>query len=388
MKLLSSLIHLRSILEELNSACDKKIAVHLITDGRDTSPTAAADWIAEFEEFLQKYPRAGIASLSGRYYAMDRDKRWDRVEKAFAAISGTAPRVEISASEYVKSRYAANETDEFIEPCSFGTQGINAEDSILFFNFRADRMRQIVPALCLENFEGFERKNAPFSEKRTLCCTEYDPQFNLPHWFSQIEIEQHFGEVLARLGKRQLRVAETEKYPHVTYFLNGGKEYVLEGEERTLIPSPRDVKTYDQKPEMSAPAVCGAVVEAIQSHNYDCIVVNFANCDMVGHTGDIKAAIVAVETVDDCLGKIIAALAEAQGNALIIADHGNAEQMIDYQTGKAHTAHTTFPVPAILFGAEEETTLRSGGALCDVAPTLLKLMKLEKPDDMSGESLF
>jgi 2,3-bisphosphoglycerate-independent phosphoglycerate mutase len=262
---------------------------------------------------------------------------------------------------------------------------VKANDAFLFFNFREDRMRELVAALCLENFDGFER-SAPLP-KYALGFTEYDASFGLPYLFAPLDISNHLGQVISDQGLLQLRTAETEKYPHVTYFMNGKIENPYPGEDRELLPSPRDVPTYDLKPEMSAYQVRDKVLESIQAHKHDLIVVNFANCDMVGHTGVLEAGIKAAGVVDECLGEILTALEKQSGRALIIADHGNAEQMRN-PDGSPHTAHTTFPVPIVLLGVPEATTLRDGGALCDVAPTILKMMGLEKPGEMTGESLY
>lgn len=249
-------------------------------------------------------------------------------------------------------------------------------------------MREIVSALCAEKFDGFPRTAPVLPMSQVLCFTDYDRTLHLPFLFPQLDIANHLGEAVAAAGKKQLRVAETEKYPHVTYFLNGGIEKPYQGEDRKMVPSPRDVKTYDLKPEMSAPGVAELVVDGIRSNTYDLIVVNFANCDMVGHTGVVPAAVKAVETVDACLGQILKTLKEAKGQALIIADHGNAEQMVNYEDGTPHTAHTTYPVPVILVDHADSITLRSNGALCDVAPTILKMMGLPQPKEMTGKSLF
>jgi 2,3-bisphosphoglycerate-independent phosphoglycerate mutase len=264
---------------------------------------------------------------------------------------------------------------------------IGPKDSLVCWNFREDRMREIVRALAVSDFDGFVRPRPPFESKRVLCFTDYDHTFHLPFLFSALEIKNHLGEYLSNLGRHQLRVAETEKYAHVTYFFDGGHETPCAGEERALIPSPRDVRTYDLKPEMSALPVMDAVIKGINDDKFDLIVVNFANCDMVGHTGNIPAAIKAVETVDACLGQIIAVLQRKNGQAIIIADHGNADQMIHYEDGSPHTAHTTHPVPMIAFGNSSVTKLADGGALCDVAPTLLKMMGLAQPKEMTGRSL-
>ena len=249
-------------------------------------------------------------------------------------------------------------------------------------------MREIVAALCNPTFSEFERSAPVPAREQVLCFTEYDATFGLPVLFPQVDIKNHIGEVVARAGVKQLRVAETEKYPHVTYFLNGGIEKAYEGEDRQLVPSPRDVKTYDLKPEMSAPGVCELVVQGLRSQKYGLIVVNFANCDMVGHTGVVQAGVAAVEAVDACLGEIMTTLKSVGGQALIIADHGNAEQMINYADGTPHTAHTTFPVPVILVDYSQPVTLRTTGALCDVAPTILKMMEIQQPAEMTGRALF
>jgi 2,3-bisphosphoglycerate-independent phosphoglycerate mutase len=319
---------------------------------------------------------------------MDRDKRWERVQVAYDAIAlgkGTETKDLVG---YVKESYSRGVTDEFLEPASTAPQPTDPDDGYVFFNFREDRMREIVAALCIPDFSGFTRSAPLPAKERVLCFTGYDHTFHLPALFSQVEILNHIGQVVSKAGLKQLRVAETEKYPHVTYFFNGGIEKSYDGEERKLVPSPRDVKTYDQKPEMSAYGVAEMVVEGIRSGSYDFIVVNFANCDMVGHTGVLEAGIKAVETTDTCLGQILTALEQAGGQAVIIADHGNAEQMINYEDGSPHTAHTTFPVPVIVVGCSEATALRTDGALCDVAPTLLKMMKLPQPSEMTGSSLF
>ncbi|MDZ4786414.1 MAG: 2,3-bisphosphoglycerate-independent phosphoglycerate mutase, partial [bacterium] len=330
-----------------------------------------------------------IASLCGRFYAMDRDKRWERTKLAWDAIVESTSNKITDPLVYLEECYSKGISDEFIDPVVVDGSVINKDDGLLFWNFRTDRMKQIVAAMTQENFTEFDRKGHIHSKERSLCLTEYDPNFQIPFLFEAIEIPNHLGEVISNLGLKQLRTAETEKYPHVTYFLNGLFEGHLVGEDRKVIPSPRDIKTYDLKPEMSAFGVRDVVLEAIKSGKHDLIIVNFANCDMVGHTGILKAAIKAVETVDQCLGEILSELSKVSGQALIIADHGNAEQMVNYETGEPHTSHTTYPVPAILFGANKKITkLRDGGALCDVAPTILKMMELSQPKEMTGKSLF
>jgi 2,3-bisphosphoglycerate-independent phosphoglycerate mutase len=364
------------------------IALHLISDGRDVSPTAFSADLEELLLFLKGIPRAQVRSICGRFFAMDRDKRWERVQSAYDAIALGKGLPIGDPMTFVQESYARGTTDEFIEPGVVGSTPIAASDSVIFFNFREDRMREIVGALCAPEFEGFSRSAPVPQTDKVLCFTEYDHSFHLPFLFSQIEIKNHLGELVAAAGVPQLRVAETEKYPHVTYFFNGGIEKAYQGEERKLVPSPRDVKTYDQKPEMSALGVTELVRDGLRSGLYGFIVVNFANCDMVGHTGVLEAGIKAVETVDTCLGQILTTLKEVGGQALIIADHGNAEQMISYVDGTPHTAHTTYPVPVILVDYERPVSLRPDGALCDVAPTLVKMMKLTQPAEMTGTPLF
>jgi 2,3-bisphosphoglycerate-independent phosphoglycerate mutase len=382
--------HLTLLLRRLTEDFAGTIYLHLITDGRDTSPQRAGAQVAELVAELAALPgseRCCIATISGRFYTMDRDKRWERTKRGYDAIvhgQGTAAADPVA---YIQASYASGTTDEFIEPAVFAYEGVGPNDGIVLWNFRADRMRQIVRTLCVADFDGWDRGEPPFTPERTLTFTEYDATFGLPYLFSELEIINHLGETVARQGLKQLRVAESEKYPHVTYFFNGGVETPYAGEERRLVPSPRDVRTYDEKPEMSAPGIADVVVEAIGSREFDLIVVNFANCDMVGHTGVLEAAIKAVETVDGCLQRILDALRAVDGQAVIIADHGNAEQMIHYEDGTPHTAHTLFPVPIILFGTESGTGVAEGGALCDVAPTVLELMHLPQPPEMSGKSL-
>ena len=379
--------HLHLLIQRLVQDFPGKIYLHLITDGRDTSPNQAGEKFPELLKFLTSYPNVKIATIIGRFYAMDRDKRWERIQKAYELIVGGQGEKISDPVAYAKASYAQKITDEFLEPAVLSSAKIGPKDSLICWNFREDRMREIVRALAVNDFDGFVRPAPPFESKRALCFTDYDHTFHLPFLFSALEIKNHLGEYLANLGKHQLRVAETEKYAHVTYFFDGGHETPCAGEERALIPSPRDVRTYDLKPEMSAMQVMDAVIKGINDDRFDLIVVNFANCDMVGHTGNIPAAIRAVETVDSCLGEIIAVLKNKHGQAIIIADHGNADQMIHYEDGSPHTAHTTHPVPMIAFGNSAVTKLADGGALCDVAPTLLKMMGLTQPSEMTGRSL-
>jgi 2,3-bisphosphoglycerate-independent phosphoglycerate mutase len=392
----SHMDHLGLLLPVLQATTSANLALHLITDGRDTPPNSAKGYL---ESFLQKLPtlapRASIATICGRFYAMDRDNRWERIQRAYdLVVKGAAATTTDSPLQAVAAAYAAGQTDEFIEPirCSINTTpyaGVQPGDGIIFWNFRSDRMREIVRALTNPSVPAeLIRAQVPFSPEQSLCFTDYDPNLRLPVLFPEMEIANYLGAVVADHGLHQFRTAETEKYPHVTYFLNAGNETPSPNEERALVPSPRDVKTYDLKPEMSAPAVAEGLCSAILSKKFDFLVVNFANCDMVGHTGNLVAAIKATETVDHCLAQVLGALKEVGGQALILADHGNCEQMIDYVTGAPHTAHTTFPVPCILWNAEEGLTLTTDGALCDVAPTLLALLNVPQPAEMTGRSLL
>ena len=385
----SHLDHLKLLLKRLTQ--DKghtHIVLHPISDGRDVSPSAFKKDLADLLEYIEQFPTVHIGSICGRFFAMDRDKRWERVQTAYEAITQGKGTLSSDLLTHVTDSYARGITDEFLEPAVTSANKFDAHDGVVFFNFREDRMREIVAALCAQDFSGFTRNAPTPASERVLCFTDYDHTLNLPFLFEQLEIKNHIGEVVAHAGLAQLRVAETEKYPHVTYFFNGGIESEYRGEERQMVPSPRDVKTYDQKPEMSAAGVAELVINGIRSQKFDLIVVNFANCDMVGHTGVVEAGIKAVETVDTCLGEILEALKRVGGQALIIADHGNAEQMVNVTDGTPHTAHTTFPVPVILVDYPEKVTLRADGALCDVAPTLLKIMGLSQPAEMTGTALF
>jgi 2,3-bisphosphoglycerate-independent phosphoglycerate mutase len=380
--------HLKLLLPQLRKDFQGEILLHLITDGRDTSPTSGSTYLESFSEWLESIDNCRIATVTGRFFAMDRDNRWERTESAVNIVAhGTGQDVE-SFSQYLQECYSNGTTDEFIEPSCINYQGIQEGDGVLFWNFRADRMRQLVSALCLSEFPEFARDFPLFGSERTLLFTQYDSEYNLPCLFEPTEMKRYLGEVVANGELRQLRAAETEKYPHVTYFLNGGQETKLPGEERILVPSPRDVKTYDLKPEMSAHALIEAVLKRLSEGGISFLALNFANADMVGHTGNLAAATKAVETVDCCLKKLLEHAKSCGAAVVVIADHGNAEQMLDYQTGKPHTAHTTYPVPVAVFNAPEVKSLRSDGALCDVAPTVLDLMGLKKPDEMTGRSLL
>ena len=368
-------------------AAGLNVKIHVFTDGRDTPPDKAADYIRTLQE---EAPEAQIATVIGRYYAMDRDRRWDRVEQAYDAIVDAAgQRTAPDAVSAVEQAYADGGTDEFVPATVIdGFEGVADGDVLVCANFRADRVRELLGALVDPAFDGFQRKRLPeFAAK--VGMVEYSDRLSelMDPIFEPLELDDMFGEVVSRTGLTQLRAAETEKYPHVTFFFNGGREAQFEGEARTLVPSPQ-VATYDQKPEMSAPQLTDALVKAVESGGYDVIVVNYANGDMVGHTGDMQAAIRAVETVDGCLGRLSEAVMKAGGCMLVTADHGNADQMVDPATGGPHTAHTTFPVPVLLAGAPDGVGGLHDGVLADVAPTLLALLDLPQPEDMDGMSLL
>jgi 2,3-bisphosphoglycerate-independent phosphoglycerate mutase len=364
------------------------VAIHAFTDGRDTAPDAAPQQIAALVEAIRGLPGVRLATLCGRYYAMDRDKRWERVERAWRALvlaEGEGAEDPIAA---IRAAHAAGTTDEFLPPVVLpGHTGMADGDGILCFNFRADRVREILTALLDPGVDGFPRPSLP-RFAAALGMTDYSAELSarMDTLFPPQSMDGLLGETVAAAGRTQLRMAETEKYPHVTYFLNGGREEPFAGEERILVPSPK-VPTYDLKPEMSAPELTEEAVKAIRSGRFDLIVLNFANPDMVGHTGSLPAAIRAVETVDSCLARIVAAVREQGGSLLVTADHGNAEQMIDPATGGPHTAHTLNPVPVVLVGGPAGARLEDG-RLADVAPTLLALMGIPKPKAMTGRSLL
>ena len=333
-----------------------------------------------------------VAVVSGRYYAMDRDKNWDRVEKAYNALTKGEGNHAEYAAEAIQASYDDGKTDEFMLPTVITENGtpvgtIKTGDSVIFFNFRPDRARQLTRAFCDEEFTGFDRGERV--KTTFVCFTDYDETIqNKLVAFKKESITNTFGEVLAAHNLKQARIAETEKYAHVTFFFNGGVEEPNPGEDRILVPSPKEVATYDLKPEMSAPAVCDKLVDCIKSGKYDVIITNFANPDMVGHTGVESAAIRAIEAVDVCVGRAVDAIKEVNGVLFICADHGNAEQLVDYSTGEPWTAHTTNPVPFILVNADPSCKLREGGCLADIAPTLIELMGLEQPKEMTGKSLL
>lgn len=380
--------HLYALLRMAKQHGLRKVFVHAFLDGRDVPPSSAHEYLADLEEQITQIGIGRVASISGRYYAMDRDKRWDRVEKAYRAMLGQGPTA-LSSAAAIQEAYANGETDEFVIPRVIVQDGrpvgpIQDGDSVLFFNFRADRAREITWAMTNDDFQGFERGKKLDIFYATM--TQYDAELDLPFAFAPQDLKNTLGEYLASLGKTQLRIAETEKYAHVTFFFNGGVETPHPGEERILVPSPK-VPTYDLQPEMSAPEVTERVVEEVLSGKFDFIVLNYANCDMVGHTGVFEAAVKAVEAVDTGLGKVLEAIKKMDGVAIITADHGNAEQMVDPETGEAYTAHTTNLVPVWLFNAPKEFGLNNG-ILADLAPSILDLMGIPQPAEMTGQSLI
>ena len=383
--------HLYGLLELAKREGLEKVYVHCFLDGRDTPPASGKGYAEELEAKMKEIGVGRAATVMGRYYAMDRDNRWDRVELAYKAMVKGVGICADSLTGAIQSSYDNGKNDEFVEPAVIMEDGkpvavIKDGDSVIFFNFRPDRAREITRAFCCDDFTGFER------EKRLdltyVCFTEYDETIpNKTVAFHKVSITNTFGEFLAANGLKQARIAETEKYAHVTFFFNGGVEEPNEGEDRILVKSPK-VATYDLKPEMSAYEVCDKLCGAIRGGKYDVIIINFANPDMVGHTGIENAAIKAIEAVDECVGRAVAAIKEVDGQMFICADHGNAEQLIDYETGAPFTAHTTNPVPFILVNADPSYTLREGGCLADIAPTLIELMGLAQPAEMTGKSLL
>jgi 2,3-bisphosphoglycerate-independent phosphoglycerate mutase len=367
--------------------CDK-VYIHIFTDGRDTPPNSASTYVNDLEKQISEIGVGKIVSIAGRFYAMDRDNRWERVSKAYKLISqGVGERQASNAQEAIQKAYDLGENDEFLSPTSIGSP-VRLEDGdlMIFMNYRADRAREITQALAMSRFDAFNREY--FAECTFVCLTEYKKDFGLDCAFPPISVKNTLGDCVSDLGFKQLRIAETEKYAHVTFFFNGGVEESLPGEDRKLIQSPK-VKTYDLQPEMSAFELTEDLISEINAQKYSLIICNFANTDMVGHTGKLEAAIKAVEAVDSCLGKIHRAAKETKTEVLITADHGNAEQMTDSITQKSHTAHTTNPVPLIYIGDKKSSLLGPHiGTLADIAPTLLSLMNIEQPSEMSGKSLL
>jgi 2,3-bisphosphoglycerate-independent phosphoglycerate mutase len=381
----SHIDHLIALLQMAVSEGLRDIAVHAVLDGRDKPPRSAMPFIDQTEAELRRLSHGRIATVSGRYYAMDRDQRWERTERAWRAIVTGEGRPAASARAAVEAAYVLEQSDEFVEPCIIGEPHLlQPGDQAVCFNFRADRARQLTAALALDAFNGFPRPRFP--KIGYVCMTEYDRSFKLPLAFAPDDVKNTLAEVLARTGVRNLRIAETEKYAHVTYFLNGGVEQPFPHEERILIPSSK-VATYDLEPAMQAANIGRRAADAIASGKFGVVVMNFANPDMVGHTGHMEATVKAVEAADAALGVVIDALEHHGGVALITSDHGNAEFMADPATGQPHTAHTTSPVPLILYDQSFKGRLRPHGTLADVAPTFLAMLGLEQPAEMTGHDL-
>lgn len=387
----SHIEHLYALVELAKKNGISRVFIHGLLDGRDVPPASAADFIDTLENKLKEIGCGKIATVLGRFYGMDRDNRWDRVEKAYAALVYGEGVKTNDAAAAVRESYTQidedgkNITDEFVLPTVVeGTERIKSGDSIIFFNFRPDRAREITRTFVDDEFDGFSRVGGR-QDVYYVCMTQYDASMpNVTVAFKPQSLTNTLGEFLSNKGLTQLRIAETEKYAHVTFFFNGGREVMFEGEDRILVNSPK-VATYDLKPEMSANEVCDKVCEAIETGKYDVIILNFANCDMVGHTGFFDAAVKAVETVDTCVGRVRASTEKMNGIMLLTADHGNADKMLDTD-GSPFTAHTTFPVPFSVIG--KECTLREGGKLCDISPTIVKLLELEQPEEMTGESII
>ncbi|MCF8067702.1 MAG: 2,3-bisphosphoglycerate-independent phosphoglycerate mutase [Desulfobacterales bacterium] len=388
----SHINHLFALLDMAAAKGLSKVYIHVILDGRDTPPDSGAGYISRLSDYINEKNHGKIATICGRFYAMDRDKRWERVEQAYRLYTKGDGNTEKDPVDAVKNAYARGETDEFVKPLSMtdadgrALATIQDDDGIIFFNFRADRAREITRTLTDPSFSEFERDPFP-NLSGFVCMTLYDQSFTLPMAFSPVHLSAILGEVISNNGLNQLRIAETEKYAHVTYFFNGGEETPFPNEDRCLIPSPRDIPTYDHKPEMSAFEVTEEVIKRIRSDKYDFIVLNFANMDMVGHTGILEAAIKACETVDMCVGKIVDEIMACKGSLLITADHGNSEKMID-ESGKPFTAHSINPVRLILVNNDRKSGALDNGKLGDLAPTILEIMNIEQPEEMTGVSLL
>ena len=383
--------HLYALLEMAKRNGLDRVYVDCFLDGRDTPPRSGIDFLAQLEDKMKEIGVGKIAMISGRYYAMDRDNNYDRVQIAYDALTKGEGLKAASSAEAIQGSYDRDESDEFVKPTVImdGDKPVSLikdHDSVVFFNFRPDRAREITHCFCDNDFSYFDR--GPRKKVFFVCFKDYDPEIpNKEIAFKKVDVTNTFGEWLAAQGMKQARIAETEKYAHVTFFFNGGVEAPNEGEDRFLIPSPK-VATYDLQPEMSAQEVCDTLIEKIRSGKYDVIITNFANADMVGHTGVEKAAIEAVAFLDKCIGRVVEAVKEVDGQLFICADHGNAEMMADAKTGEAWTAHSTNPVPFILVNFDPAYTLREGGCLADIAPTLIEMMGMEKPEEMTGESLL
>ena len=389
----SHINHLCGLLDWASSKGLKKVSLHMITDGRDTPAKSASKYLEIIERSFQSSGVGELASLCGRYWAMDRDNRWERTSKAYELLTNPEiPVSKLTSDEALKKSYSEEITDEFLEPLRMKPSYIKEGDGLIMFNFRPDRARQLIKSLTIKDFEGFSRKNFPAIN--TVTFTQYEANLPVEIAFPPESLNDLLGQVVAENGLRQYRTAETEKYPHVTYFLNGGIEKPLPGEDRHLVPSPR-VATYDLKPEMSADELTKTCKQAIENGVYSLVIINFANPDMVGHTGDMEAAMKAIQTVDTCVGQLLQSIGKMGGTLLITADHGNAELM-QGPDGEPWTAHTTNPVPVILIEGEKrklngygnDLRLRKGGGLSDLAPTLLHLLNLSKPDAMTGSSLI
>ncbi|SKA71757.1 phosphoglycerate mutase [Eubacterium uniforme] len=388
----SHITHMYGILEMAKRYGIEKVYLHAFLDGRDTPPSSAADYMQQMVDKMAEVGVGEVASVSGRYYAMDRDNNWDRVEKAYLAITKGEGEQAENPVEAIKTSYANDVTDEFMIPTVITKNGapvatVKDGDSVVFCNFRPDRAREMTRAFCSDDFTGFNREKK--LDLVFVCYTEYDVTIpNKLIAFKKVEITNTFGEFLAKQGLKQARIAETEKYAHVTFFFNGGVEEPNEGETRILVDSPKYVPTYDKKPRMSAYTVCDELSKAITSGEYDVIICNFANPDMVGHTGVIPSVVEAIEVIDKCVGEIVNFIKEVDGQLFICADHGNAEMLIDPESGDPFTAHTTNPVPFILVNADPSYKLRENGVLADIVPTLIDIMGLEQPAEMTGKSLI
>jgi len=388
----SDIHHLLALLDMARKNGLKQVFVHAILDGRDTPPDSGVDYIRRLKEHICRHNFGDIASICGRFYAMDRDKRWDRTEAAYRLYTAGDGLHEKDPVEAVQKAYQRGEMDEFVKPVVLTDKGdhplgiLRDGDGVICFNFRSDRVRQITHALNDADFPYFERRNPPVL-CGYVCMTQYDETFPLPIAFAPVNLKDILGEVISRNGLCQLRIAETEKYAHVTYFFNGGEETPFPLEDRSMVPSPRDVSTYDLKPEMSARAVTGLLLSRLDETAYSLVVLNFANMDMVGHTGFLDAAIRSCETVDECVGRIVEKVQSMGGALLITADHGNAETMAD-EKGHPHTAHTLNPVPLILVDDTRRQAVLRDGVLGDIAPTILEIMGIEKPELMTGRSLI
>jgi 2,3-bisphosphoglycerate-independent phosphoglycerate mutase len=388
----SHLEHLFALLQMAREKSVKRAYIHAILDGRDTSPDSGAGYIEKVQQYINDHHFGTIATICGRFYAMDRDNRWDRVEKAYQLYTQGKGTCASDSVQAVKSAYQREETDEFVLPVVMTDQNekplglLQDNDGVIFFNFRADRARQITRAIADPNFDSFKRNVCP-KPCEYVCMTMYDEKFSLPMAFPPIHLKEILGEVISKKGLNQLRIAETEKYAHVTYFFNGGEEKPFPLEDRCLIPSPREVSTYDLKPEMNAYPVTKEVLVRLKSKKYEALILNFANMDMVGHTGVLDAAIKAAEAIDECVEQIVNEVKRQGGMVMLTADHGNSEQMIA-DNGNPHTAHTLNPVPFILVDDSRRRSRLKPGRLCDIAPTILHLMGIDQPERMTGKSLL